>query len=482
MKKVLVLTLALAMTLCSIAFAQGTEEPLEMTMWYRGSFAETMPGAVKYFEEICLEKYNVDLTVECIDKGAVSEKVNVTLAAQDYPDIMCGLNTTLLKEGAENGVFLPLNDAIDAHPNWSTLDKKTYFNAATFDGLIYGTPSVFTSPHGLYIRQDWLDNLNIPMPTNPDELAEVMLAFTTQDPDGNGVDDTYGLVMDSALSCTPAIQYMFLPSTWFGFYIDEEAGEIKNTAYLEEDMKDLLSWFVDIYANGAFDPEWVVTSDADAQAKFNTGLGGVYARGIMFIMNYYNKIVAGNPDGKIAAMPPYSRYGTNLKADNKFFSGYALTKACKDPARGAQVLLSLYDTEGIMAFTYGRPGETYELDEDGNFSWLSDEARTMFNPGMIMSCCFDTPLYTDEPVLEVIKRDFVPDFEFYDFVTLSMITAESEEYTAKAADLGTMATEFRTKIIMGELTLENDWDAFFSDFKALCDPVLAELNDIYQAG
>ncbi|HJA94124.1 MAG TPA: extracellular solute-binding protein [Candidatus Eisenbergiella merdipullorum] len=42
------------------------------------------------------------------------------------------------------------------------------------------------------IRQDWLDNLGMDMPTTHEELLEVMKAFTFDDPDGNGVDDTYG--------------------------------------------------------------------------------------------------------------------------------------------------------------------------------------------------------------------------------------------------------------------------------------------------
>ena len=44
------------------------------------------------------------------------------------------------------------------------------------------------------IRQDWLDNLGLDMPETFEEFKEVMRAFTEDDPDGNGVDDTYGFV------------------------------------------------------------------------------------------------------------------------------------------------------------------------------------------------------------------------------------------------------------------------------------------------
>ena len=43
----------------------------------------------------------------------------------------------------------------------------------------------------LAIRQDWLDNLGMEMPTTEEELLEYAKACTFNDPDGNGQDDTY---------------------------------------------------------------------------------------------------------------------------------------------------------------------------------------------------------------------------------------------------------------------------------------------------
>ena len=39
------------------------------------------------------------------------------------------------------------------------------------------------------IRQDWLDKLGLETPTTTDELYEVLKAFRTEDPNGNGVQD-----------------------------------------------------------------------------------------------------------------------------------------------------------------------------------------------------------------------------------------------------------------------------------------------------
>ncbi|MBB6729577.1 extracellular solute-binding protein [Cohnella zeiphila] len=46
----------------------------------------------------------------------------------------------------------------------------------------------------MWIRQDWLDKLNLKAPTTIAELEQVMDAFVNRDPDGNGKKDTYGMI------------------------------------------------------------------------------------------------------------------------------------------------------------------------------------------------------------------------------------------------------------------------------------------------
>lgn len=49
--------------------------------------------------------------------------------------------------------------------------------------------------HTIVIRKDWLDNLGLSIPETPEELLEICRAFTEDDPDGNGKDDTWGISM-----------------------------------------------------------------------------------------------------------------------------------------------------------------------------------------------------------------------------------------------------------------------------------------------
>ena len=76
------------------------------------------------------EKTGVSIKWETIPRDAVQERLNITLASGDYPDVFFGLGRqeqgiTVSHEmtyGVQEGMFLPLNDLIDQYmPNLSRL-------------------------------------------------------------------------------------------------------------------------------------------------------------------------------------------------------------------------------------------------------------------------------------------------------------------------------------------------------------------------
>ncbi len=88
--------------------------------------------------------------------------------------------------------LIPLNDLIKEHaPDLQkVLDNDAKFRscATSLDGNIYFIPKNLTlkSAEFWWIRQDWLDKLNLQVPTTIDELYEVLTAFRNNDPNGNG--------------------------------------------------------------------------------------------------------------------------------------------------------------------------------------------------------------------------------------------------------------------------------------------------------
>lgn len=110
------------------------------------------------------------------------------------------------------GKLMPLDEAIEkyAHPEYKKmLEKYSYaLGEVKKDGKIYGLPAFFMGDEGtvMWIRKDWLENLGLEPPKTLDDFENVLKAFTENDPDKNGKNDTIGL----------AVPLKEGPWTWMG--------------------------------------------------------------------------------------------------------------------------------------------------------------------------------------------------------------------------------------------------------------------------
>ncbi|MFD2118114.1 extracellular solute-binding protein [Paenibacillus yanchengensis] len=156
--------------------------------------------ATNAFTKWLEEQTNVKIEWEIVPKNAAIEKLNVTLAGGDYPDVIMGfpINTVQQSLYGKDGVFLALNDLIE---EYGVETKKMFENSPNVKGLItapdgniYALPQVNECYHcmmssRMWINQDWLEALKLDMPTTTEEYYEVLKAFKEKDPNGNKIAD-----------------------------------------------------------------------------------------------------------------------------------------------------------------------------------------------------------------------------------------------------------------------------------------------------
>lgn len=127
----------------------------------------------------------------------------------------------------QSGLIVKLNDLLkeykDIAPNLTENIPDSAWEGVSKCGVIWGIPGRGTLPNpavnDLFFRKDWMDKLGLDMPENTDELAEIMKAFTENDPDGNGVDDTYAMVHNGENTAN-SLMLLFGCNTWNEEYID----------------------------------------------------------------------------------------------------------------------------------------------------------------------------------------------------------------------------------------------------------------------
>ncbi|MBR1713386.1 MAG: hypothetical protein IJ717_00375 [Treponema sp.] len=174
------------------------DNPVKISLWYDASVTEAgAPPADWVAYKVIREKFGIDLELTMLPLNATDRDVKVNAAAEGgfLPDMVV-VNREPLLNLIDKGLVMQVDDLYPLMPSRTEkMYNETSRRFATVKGKCYG----FSTPggkiqknEGVLIRKDWLDKLGLSVPRTMDEYLDVMRAFTHNDPDGNGKNDTYG--------------------------------------------------------------------------------------------------------------------------------------------------------------------------------------------------------------------------------------------------------------------------------------------------
>jgi putative aldouronate transport system substrate-binding protein len=219
-------TMGLALVGCT---ADAADDQKVITIF--GEQGGQMDLNTNSFTKLLEEEFDVDIDFQTTgyDSGAATEARQISLAGGELPEAYMlvpwasQFTQAELQRYGEQGLILPLNDLIDDHaPHIAeALDAEPGFEtlATAPDGTIWGLPQWndcyhCSYPYKFWINTVWLDNLGLAMPTTPDEFFDVMVAFKTQDPNGNGVADEIPITGSAQWSIVPYIMNAFISNSF----------------------------------------------------------------------------------------------------------------------------------------------------------------------------------------------------------------------------------------------------------------------------
>lgn len=255
--------------------------------------------------------YNVELSQRY-------EKQAQVIMSGDYPDFLT-VGNAYYKDYAEQGVFMDLMDYYEEYA--SDLTKEFYntqygqdaLASAMVDGKLYALPVVSSGYDGLpvlWIRQDWLNNLSLQAPETIDEFYELARAFTEDDPDGDGVNNTYGLAVNGkdVFNEKGGINEIFQmfgvnPGTSGGSipFIESDGKAVYGGA-LEEESMEALTLIKNMYDNGYIAKDFVTTGGEQIDQNLSAGKTGMII-GRMWIMGTpWDNLLATVPEAEWVAV------------------------------------------------------------------------------------------------------------------------------------------------------------------------------------
>jgi len=182
------------------ATAGAKSEPVKIRMFNRVNAQVVIENNPVIAEAEKLANVKIELEAPPINNYV--DKLQILMASTDLPDLIYNWGTAgngadaNMETWAKNGLLTPLDDKISKYPNLMKNITKEMWDAvkSVNDGKTYIVPRTnITNDWGYMINNDWLKKLNLKAPTTIDEFTNVCRAFTKNDPDGNGKDDTFGV-------------------------------------------------------------------------------------------------------------------------------------------------------------------------------------------------------------------------------------------------------------------------------------------------
>lgn len=346
------------------------------------------------------EKANVDIEWQEITADW-DQKKGPMLASGDIPDLFVGPTVITDADFAQfNGLFQDLNEWLDQAPNVQKMfndNPATKITSTQTDGRILGLPKYQRfwpeSVNRQYINQTWLDHLGLQMPTNWDELYDVLLAFKEQDANGNGdPNDEIPVDWPGGIGgyFNPAVMLggmginLSSDISGQGYFIED--GQVKN--FLVDDrFKELVMFLHKLYAAGLINTE-VFTHDYTKFQSIARGEGD-YAK-VGFTWGW----VASDRFGEQLA-PQYTsmaplKWNASYTGDVSWsydfytlnYSANAIVMSAKSKNKEAAMrfINELYDPEvGIQAL-FGSIGPNIAKNDDDTYTVLPPEDPQM-DPG-----------------------------------------------------------------------------------------------------
>lgn len=155
------------------------------------------------------------------------------------------------------------------------------------NGRLYGIPMMansYGSVPMMWIRADWLENLGLEVSKTIEEFKAVAHAFTYDDPDQNGANDTYGLALNGVdvLTNSPgdfsAIFAAFnaYPGTDGMAFVEDENGKITWGGTNAEGMKATLQVLQDMYADGSISKLFITMNGGSLSEDMGAGRCGIW--------------------------------------------------------------------------------------------------------------------------------------------------------------------------------------------------------------
>lgn len=479
-----------------------SEDPKTVTLFYAFGVNGAPTGDSKAWKKVT-EVTNV--TMENVANQSISDDIqslNTMLASNELPDLIQGNRVNITPLIAQ-GVYMPLDDLIAEYaPNIQKFlqDYPEAVNSGVgTDGKMYlisgtlgGRPGQTLPSMGYFIRKDWLEKLNLEVPTTFEEYKNVLYAFRNNDPNGNGKKDEIPFFhRDLGMGVNTLLQ---LWNAHDGFYVGEDDKVAFGKA--EEKYKTALAEMTQWYKDGIIDSEIFTRGSNSRQDLLGNNIGGA-------TIDWFASTGAVNdavrdlvPDIDFAAIAPPA----NINGDAEMFYGrtslhpyaWGISSTCKDPVTAIKLMDFCFSEVGSRILASGIEGEDYTLENGKVVPTEQALTNSAGYPNYLRSigAGYEIGYYGNiEGEKSSMNKQALEGFELYNqsdwiqpqFPAMTFTEEEQKVINDNMTNINSLVFEYEQSCLLGNQSIVDTWDQHMKELNSMnLQAVLDAYNSAYE--
>ena len=488
------------------------KQPVTLTIGIPSKVSDDLDN--NYYTRLLEEKSNADLEFQLIGGTGADfrQKLSLMIASNsELPDIILGgLEMQQSNQYGSMGVFLSLNNYYENSSfyirHYMDLgDRETLLPYATApDGNIYG---IFKDTREMaddfmyraWINKTWLDALGQEIPVTTEDFYNVLTAFKTRDPNGNGQADELPLVGSTSWNRQP---FEFLMNA----FTYTSAGGANNVPYLQiKDGKLAASYVLPEWKAGLEYQNRLVTdglisgltyTQGDAELKQILENEDVQLVGVIPTNSMSVYLADSIRKQDFVPLPPLTGpEGVNFVTRVTFLpiNSFFITKYCNNPEAAFRLGDLMWEEELSVTSRFGEKGihwQYYSGDKKSLYDymgiparleilqniWGQEEAKKVhwgdFQPAKrtyemgVMAQVFDGNIY-DSQYMTAVSVPCYADKTPEDAVLYISFTDEEWNTISDIANfIRTYVDESKTRFIVGDLGF-SEWDNYVNELNKM---------------
>lgn len=460
---------------------------IKVELWDRENSPEGVTITDNRWTEYIKEKMGaVGINVEfvTVPRGDEVTWLRTALAGNEAPDIVLTYTYSIAQEYYEMGGVWDLSEFIDGPDQ--ALNMKAYLGQEVIDygrltggdelcGIIARRAS--TARSNYYVRKDWMEALNLEVPTTPDEVYDFVEKMVKENPEGRtdvlGIStwsDGYFLAAFSKLASDP---------------LESQISCKLTRDYFDEGMREYYRFVNKLYNNGLMDQEYYTRSGDDftnfiVSGRYATFEDHVNADVDISRGSRLQTLQENQPEADLTSLPPLKNIYDGKQYSTIYSPGGLIAFCPKSAdAETVEACMTYLDwmctEEGGFTISHGFEGEHYTLEDgipvvkDADYNvkdknWISADLFLTGNGGYYAteeafnkSVAFPYPGYEDHVLLDyenALTGDYINDIDD------SLYTAPSQ--AELSSDINLVKDEYGVKLVT---CAEDEFDALYDEYR-----------------